>query len=293
MNFKIAHIIVLFLLPFALFSQNDTTLFYGVNGEIGGNSEMNEFKKEVDWRSSKRVNVKTFKNTDEGWKQVFVEKVKVINDSLFEIQVKGKDFSGKINRVFNKSEQNFKFTDWQENKIKRVGFASSKIPLIFDGEVTEFFPNGNKKSESVYKSNELVSNKNWLINGNEYVENVFYSVDQKPVFRPGMQAMHNHILEVFKNSDVVLDGIDGQIVIGFVVRENGMIDGVRIENGIEWEINSLAVRAIKTLPGSWQPATLNGKKVRYYQLFPINFIHYDYDFDSLDLKGGRLYWEIN
>ena len=55
-------------------------------------------------------------------------------------------------------------------------------PLLFEGEVTEFYSNGNKKSISVYKNNELVWNKNWLENGEKYIDNIFYSVDKDLLF---------------------------------------------------------------------------------------------------------------
>lgn len=292
MKLYVSKILFLLLLPIAVYSQNDTTIFFGINGEISEIEEKN-VKKEIDWRSGKKVTVETYKSTDEGWTPVYTEKITLRNDSLFEIKVKGK-FSGDLTRIFEKQKDgSFKFTDWQDKRIKRVGHTLSKVPLIFDGEVTEYYSNGNKKSASVYENNELISNQNWLENGDEYIDNVFYSVDATPRYLPGMPAMHNHILETFARSNIDTEGINGRIVLGFVVKENGMIDGIKIEEGIGWEFNSLALRAFKTMPGTWQPARLDGEEVRYYQLFPINFIYKDYDFDSLDFRGGMLYWEIN
>lgn len=292
LRFKLYQVIALLIFPLVVQSQNDTTMVFGINGKIR-NIEKQDVKKEIDWRSNKKVKVETYKFTDGGWMKIYTEKIKLRNDSIFDIKVKGK-FSDALTRVFKKQKDGkYKFTDWQENRIKRVGFTLSKIPLIFDGEVTEYSSNGNKKSVSVYENNELVSNQNWLENGDEYIDNVFYSVDYTPRYLPGMSAMHKHILETYANSNVDTEGVAGRIVVGFVVKENGMIDGVKIEEGIGWEFNSLAVRAFKTMPGTWQPARLDGEEVRYYQLFPINFIYHDYDFDSLDFRGGMLYWEIN
>jgi periplasmic protein TonB len=87
--------------------------------------------------------------------------------------------------------------------------------------------------------------------------------------------------------------MEGRLVVGFVVMENGNIKGLRIENGLGLEMNNLALTAFHTLKGEWQPARLNGENVRYYQLFPINFIYRDFDFDYLEMRGSMLYWEIN
>lgn len=293
MEKKIVFMLLIIILPLVSLPKSDTTMYFGINGKIE-NIEQQKIKKEIRFRSGKNVRVKTYKFVDENWVSVYTEKITIKNDSLFEISVRGNDFSGLVTRVFdNQDNGTYRFTDWQDNKKKRVGYTISKIPLIFHGEVTEYYSNGNIKSVSEYENNEMVSNKNWLENGEKYIDNIFYSVDMEPRYYPGMTVMHSHVLETFKNSNLDLTNLDGRIVVGFVVLENGMIDGVRIENGFGWQLNTVAVRAFKTLPGTWQPAKLDGKDVRYYQLFPINFIHYDYDFDSLDFKGGMLYWEIN
>jgi hypothetical protein len=87
--------------------------------------------------------------------------------------------------------------------------------------------------------------------------------------------------------------LEGKLIIGFVVMESGDIDGIKIEQGLIPEINELAIKAFSSLNGEWQPARLNGENVSYYQLFPINFIYSNYDFDALELRGGSLYWEVN
>lgn len=290
---KLIYIFLFLALPMALMGKSDTIVFFGVNGEIK-NIEEKEIKKEITFRSDKKVKVETYKFADKDWKSVYTEKITIRKDSVFEIKVKGSEFSGLLARIFEKQKNGiYKFTDWQEDKIKRVGYTRSKIPLIFEGTVTEYYPNGNKKSVTVYENNEMVSNVNWLENGEEYIDDVFYSVDREPRYFPGMTVMHNHILEIFDNSNLDITNLDGRIVVGFVVLENGMIDGVRVEDGFGYQLNNLAVRAFETMPGSWQPAQLDGEDVRYYQLFPITFIHHEYDFDALDFKGGMLYWEIN
>jgi len=290
---KLILLFVLFVLPLAVFSQNDTVIYFGINGKFS-DFDQKDIKKEINYRSARKVKIKTYKISEGDWKPVYTEKISFVNDSVYEISIKGKEFSGALARVFETVENNkYKFTDWEENRIKRTGFTLSKIPLIFDGEVTEYYENGNKKSVSVYKNNELISNKNWLEDGTKYIDNIFYSVDREPRYLPGMGVLHNHILEIFNKSGINFSKLDGRIVVGFVVLENGQIDGVKIEEGYGWQLNTVAVSSFKTLPGTWQPARLDGNEVRYYQLFPINFIYHNYDFDYLDLKGGSLYWEIN
>lgn len=157
----------------------------------------------------------------------------------------------------------------------------------------EYYDNGSRKSISVYENNELVSNENWTKDGEKYIDNIFYSVEQEPRFKPGTDSLHHHVLETFRESGIDLSQVEGRMTVGFVVLEDGTISGLQIEQGIGRELNDMAFKALNTLPGEWLPAQLNGNDVRYYQLFPINFIYRQHDFHFLEMRGSVLYWQIN
>ncbi len=286
--------ILFFIVPLLLSGQNDTTIYFGANGKIKP-GENTVLKKEIKFPGKNRVRIITEKLADDGsWTFLFTERVRRKSTELFHIRIKGQEFSEQIERRFEpQSDGTLKFTDLQNNQIKRMGFTQSKIPLIFHGELTEYYPNGNVKSISVYENNELVSNQNWRENGERYIDNIFYSVEREPRFLRGTQALHEHVLKTFRESKVDLSQIEGRLLVGFVVKEDGNIEGIRIEKGLGLELNNLALTAFHTLKGEWQPARLNGENVRFYQLFPINFIYRKFDFDYLEMKGSMLYWEIN
>ncbi|MBW6533724.1 MAG: energy transducer TonB [Mariniphaga sp.] len=286
--------ILFFILPFLLSGQNDTTIYFGANGKMNS-AENPVLKKEIKYRGKNRVRINTEKLADDGsWTFLFTERITRKNPDLFHIRIKGREFSERIVRHFEpQPDGNLKFTDTQNDQVKRSGFTQSKIPLIFQGELSEYYPNGNIKSVSVYENNELISNQNWKENGEKYIDNIFYSVQREPRFLRGTQALHQHVLKTFRDSKADLSQMEGRLVVGFVVMENGEIDGIRIEKGLGLEMNNLALTAFHTMKGEWQPARLNGENVRFYQLFPINFIYREFDFDYLEMKGSMLYWEIN
>lgn len=296
MKSRIVKIFICFYLivfPLLMQGQTDTILFIGVNGKIE-NVNKQVFKKEINFRSKKRIKIKTYKNIQNEWVWVYTEMIKREAPRIFSIKTKGETFSENLIRKFEPVDnKKWKFIDLQGGKIKRTGYSVSKIPLILNGKVTEFFPNGNKKSVSYYNNNELINNLNWKRNGEKYIDSVFYSTDKEPRFPRGMNYLHNHILNTFEYSKMNLSEAEGRIVVGFVVMENGEIEGIRIEKGMNDKLNNLVLEAFHTLPGKWEPARLSNKPVRYYQLFPINFIYHDFEFDYVELKGSMLYWEIN
>ncbi len=290
---KIFIFILLSLFPFFVFSQNDTTIYFGVNGKVEL-VEKTDMKKEIKYKLFKKIKVNTYKVNEDKWHFLFSEKIKIVNNSTLKIKIRSDEFSGRVNRQFEKQENgSYKFTDWLNERIKRVGYSTTKIPLIFEGEVTDFYANGRIKSISQYKNNELITNRNWLPNGNADVDDIFYSVDSGPLFDDGIGSLHQHILKTFSDSGIDVADVAGKLIVGFVVRTDGKIDGIRIIKGITVSVNTVAVQSFQTLMGEWQPAKLDDRDVNYFQLFPINFITPEYNFDYLQMKGSMLYWVIN
>ena len=286
-------LLICIIYPLFGLAQSEKTIVFGVNGKMQDIQKI-DVKKEIKRRSAKKITVKTYKALDNDWAPIYTEKISIDSDSVYNIKMKGDEFSGKIRRVFEKKDDKlWKFTDWLGETIKRTGFTSSKIPLILEGEVTEFYPLGRIKSISQYNNNLLITNKNWLPNGDRTVDDIFYSVDQEPGFEPGLQALHNHVMQTFKKYDFDFTTVEGRLVIGFIVKTDGTIDGIRIIKGIAPSVNQIALNAFATLEGEWIPAKLDNKEVNYLQVFPINFIYNVYDFETLELKGSMLYWTIN
>ncbi|TNF42789.1 MAG: hypothetical protein EP310_05545 [Bacteroidetes bacterium] len=286
-------IIAIMLFSISAYSQNDTVYFFGVNGKLKEMKKQDIMKK-IDYRGNRKIIVKTYKSTESGWVSIYNEKIKILNDSVYQIRMKGDEFSGRITRKFEKQDDGtYNFTDWLDNSIKRQGQTKSKIPLILDGEVTEFYPFGRIKSISQYKDNELFFNQNWLPNGDVLIDDIFYSVDEEPQFIPGTGVLHKHVTKVIRDYEFDLSTVQGKVVVGVIITKDGEISGTQIIKGISQQLNGILVNAFNTLEGKWVPAKLNNKNVNYLQIIPINFIYNRYDFEYLELKGSNLYWMIN
>ena len=67
-------------------------------------------------------------------------------------------------------------------------------------------------------------------------------------------------------------GIEGRVVIEFVVEKDGSISGVRAVRGKELGngLTEEAMRVVKNMP-PWKPATQNGQLVRSYMTLPVDF----------------------
>jgi hypothetical protein len=290
---KKLYFILICALPLIGYSQNDTVYYFGVNGKIDSQVKK-DIKKEVDFKGKNKKIVKTYKAVQDDWQLIYTEKIKTVNDSVFDIRMKSDKFSGRITRIFKPLDNgHYLFTDSIKNGIKRYGSTTQKVPLLFDGTVTENYVSGKVKSISEYKNNELISNQNWLADGTPLVDDIFYSVDTEPRFEPGMGFIHQQVSLAIEKSKFDLSTVEGRMVVGLVITKEGEIGGVQIVKGITQDLNGILADAFMNIKGAWVPAKLDGKEVNYFQLLPINFIYSRYNFDSLEFTGGMLFWVIN
>lgn len=274
----------------AVFAQNNSEIFIGTNGKLSTLDKAIYIQK-IKSKSAKATTVQTLKRNEAAWEKIYGERYKKLNDSTLLIRANSGDFKGTIHRIFvQQPDQTYQFKDSVKGLVVRTGFAKSVMPLLPHGKVTEYYKNGNKKSVSAYNNNELLWNENWNENGEKYIDTIFYSADSEPTFTPGMGVMHQHILKGFKDSGIDISAISGSILIGFVVMEDGTIDGVKVVKGLGPSINSVAYQQFLSLKGDWKPALLNNQKVRYYQLFPINFIYKQHQFEFAELRGAILHF---
>lgn len=65
-------------------------------------------------------------------------------------------------------------------------------------------------------------------------------------------------------------GIEGRVVIRFVVDEEGGISGAFVQRSVGGGCDEEALRVVRGMP-KWKPATVNGKAVKAYFSLPIKF----------------------
>ena len=284
---KVVAVLCFFIISTTVFAQKESVIYIGTNGKLT-TLDHAIYMQKVNNKSARVSLIQTYTLNDANWEKTSSEQFKKLNDSTYQIKARGKNFKGTILRIFvRQADKSFKFKDVVNSNIIKTGFAKSVMPLLFDGQVFEFYPGGNKKSIAKYKDNELVSNENWSENGDKYIDNIFYSVDKDPTFSPGKKVLQDQILKAYKDAGIDISVINGSMIIGFVVMEDGTIDGIKLIKGLGPTINSVTLESFSNLKGTWTPAKLNNHTVRYFQVFPINFINKETHFNYAEIGKGN------
>ena len=76
----------------------------------------------------------------------------------------------------------------------------------------------------------------------------------------------------------VRDGIQGRVMIEFVINKDGKISDVKVQRGVSEELDAEAVKVVSASP-KWKPGKVNGEKVRCSMTIPVEF--------RLEKKSGK------
>ena len=92
-----------------------------------------------------------------------------------------------------------------------------------------------------------------------------------PEYEGGMEALYKYLAEnIHYPEQAKADGIQGRVLIRFVVMTDGSIVNVEVAKGIGGGCDEEAVRVVKGMP-KWKPAIYEGKPVNVQYCIPINF----------------------
>jgi TonB family protein len=102
-------------------------------------------------------------------------------------------------------------------------------------------------------------------------EEPLIAVEGMPAFPGGEEAMMKYIAKNLRYPlSAQLQGIEGRVVVRFVVNKDGSIKDIEILRSLNPECDREAVRVIKNML-NWTPGRQNGIAVPVYYTFPITF----------------------
>ena len=94
---------------------------------------------------------------------------------------------------------------------------------------------------------------------------------EAPGFPGGTEAFYKYLSEnIHYPEQAKADGIQGRVVVGFIVMDDGSIVNVEVQRGIGGGCDEEAVRVVKAMP-KWQPAVYNGKPCNVHYSLPVSF----------------------
>jgi len=100
-------------------------------------------------------------------------------------------------------------------------------------------------------------------------DKIFDVVEQQPTFKEGdVRAWLGRNMQY--PPVAAENGIQGRVVVGFVVERDGSISHVQVLRGVDPSLDKEAVRVVKSMP-KWNPGMQNGSPVRVKYNVPVQF----------------------
>lgn len=100
---------------------------------------------------------------------------------------------------------------------------------------------------------------------------IFDVVEQMPTFPGGDAALMKYLRDNIHYPTVAAEnGVQGRVVVGFVVEKDGSITDVNILKGQDPSLDKEAMRVVKSMP-KWIPGKQNGSSVRVKFQVPVQF----------------------
>ncbi len=100
---------------------------------------------------------------------------------------------------------------------------------------------------------------------------VYNVVEQMPTFPGGEAALLKYISTHIKYPAIAQEQeISGQVVLRFVVKEDGSVGEVKVQKSLEKHCDEEAIRVVKSLP-RFIPGKQQGKAVRVWYTLPVRY----------------------
>jgi TonB family protein len=96
-------------------------------------------------------------------------------------------------------------------------------------------------------------------------------VNQIPMFPGGAELLGRHISRNINYPAAAREkGIQGRVVVKFLITSKGVMNSYQIYKSVSPELDSEALRVIKTIT-RFEPAIIEGKPVSAWYYLPVNF----------------------
>jgi len=95
--------------------------------------------------------------------------------------------------------------------------------------------------------------------------------EKAPLFPGGQKAMMEYLMKNIKYPAICQEmGIQGRVVVGFVVNKDGSIQNVTVLSSVNEKLDAEAIRVVSSMP-AWTPGEMQGQKVRTKFQLPVTF----------------------
>jgi hypothetical protein len=276
---KLSKLLILFGLIFnslSIYCQNDTIIYFGLLDSVL--DDKTSAIKYVELIKKGRGNYKlsTYILDEKKWIKESCNNIKKINKNRFEFDNGSNTRFEEYERVIINHENGLYYIqDFStDGQIKQEGYSEAIFPLIKTSKWIRYSFDNFKISEDFYEKNKLITNTRFTREGKEDISNVYYLAEEMPKYGDTSYEDFRALFEqrLLYPRNAAENGIQGELMIEFVIMEDGKMDGFQFVKKANDLLNIEAIRTLTSFNEKWTPGKINGKPVRVLYILWARFI---------------------
>jgi periplasmic protein TonB len=252
--------------------QKDTTFYFSKLDKVVGTKDSAFYSSELTSNKKGKLILKDNILSDNKWTNYNTYEVEKVNDTTYNF-ISSPNGKSAYLRSYQRKPDGFYVREYINSILTREGISKTIFPLIKEGNWKDYRKfTGKVMIESIYKNNQLISNKYWALDGTCIID-VFTCAEKNPAYEGGDSELLKFISKNINYPPSARDrNISGRVILLFVLTKEGKIRGIDFLGHVDPAIDLEALRVINLIPPEkWQPAEINHKKVNFFYMIPINF----------------------
>lgn len=146
------------------------------------------------------------------------------------------------------------YTEWYENG--QVAIKGNRVEGKSNGEWIYYYENGNKGVQLNYEMDSVLTQKFWNSDGSIHESEISNLDELKPTYPGGVDSLVNDIYGKIYYPELAREnGIEGMVVIYFIVDKNGKVKNVRVQRSVHPILDKEALRVVLEMK-RWEPGKL-------------------------------------
>lgn len=167
---------------------------------------------------------------------------------------------------YSKKTLDGKYKEWyNEGQLKsEIDYKDGKK----NGKQLTYWNNGKPKRIDIYENDKFMEGKCMSSEGND---TTYFEYEKMAKFPGGEQELSKYLIKEIKYPKKSRrKGIEGRVLVNFIVNKDGTISHVKLIQSVHQELDDEAMRVVKNMP-NWEPGRLDGDLVKIAFTLPIRF----------------------
>lgn len=168
--------------------------------------------------------------------------------------------------TYSNDELHGTYQGWHENG--KLHFKKQYAQGTLQDSLIAYYETGEVRRVEVYRDGKMTSGKVYDRAGQEVK---FIPMQQMPLFPGGESMMLRYLGRNIKYpKNMVKIGLQGLVVVSFVVRKDGTLHDLEIVKDLHPDGNAEAMRVVRNMP-TWQPGLVEGEPVDVLYYLPVRY----------------------